>query len=67
MNLSVEFVQPLFVEVLLISLEDEGGDMNLQDPLTITEGSVKKCMFSCKRIDRVNQFILNECIDALNP
>lgn len=43
-KLSVEFVQPLFVEVMLISLEDEGGDINLQDPLTITDGSVKKCM-----------------------
>lgn len=44
MNLSVEFVQPLFVEVLLISLEDEGGDMNLQDPLTIAEGWLEKAV-----------------------
>lgn len=43
-KLSVEFVQPLFVKVMVISLEDEGGDINLQDPLTITDGSVKKCM-----------------------
>lgn len=40
-TLCVEFVRPLCVEVMLVSLEDEGGDMDWQDPLTVIKAYVK--------------------------
>lgn len=39
--LRVEFVGTLCVEVMIVSLEDEGGGMFWQYPLTINEASVK--------------------------
>lgn len=40
-TLRVEFVGTLCVEVMIALLEDEGGDMDWQYPLTINEASVK--------------------------
>lgn len=55
-TLRVEFVGTLCVEVMIVLLEDEGVGSDWQYPLIVIDLSVKKCIESCNRVDKVIEY-----------